>query len=207
VEPAQGFPQAEARFSQCVPCHGEQGQGRPELLAPPIAGMGAWYLESQLMKYRHGIRGAHFDDINGLRMKPMAMSLPTDEDVKLIAQYIAQLPTPTRSGLTMTSGNAEKGKALFVTCTACHGQDGGGNQALGAPAIAGLDDWYVVMQLEKFKGGVRGAHPKDTWGATMRAISMTLPDVQAMTDVATYIASMPKTRAATPQASQPQGGN
>ena len=40
-----------------------------------------------------------------------------------------------------------RGKMMFDNCTPCHGADGYGNPALGAPAIAGLPRWYVERQL------------------------------------------------------------
>ena len=65
-----------------------------------------------------------------------------------------------------TSGGDEgKGKEIFSTvCSACHGPNGGGNQALLAPSIAGLDEWYIVLQLDKFRAGWRGFHSEDVGG-------------------------------------------
>ena len=52
---------------------------------------------------------------------------------------------------------AADGKALYNTCTACHGAKGEGNRALGAPNIAGMDAWYLSKQLENFTLGRRGS--------------------------------------------------
>ena len=43
-----------------------------------IAGQAQWYLEAQLVKFKNGVRGAHPDDMEGSRMRPMARTLPTD---------------------------------------------------------------------------------------------------------------------------------
>ena len=42
---------------------------------------------------------------------------------------------------TWAAGNAEKGKALYAVCVACHGKDGAGNKALNSPRIAGQESW------------------------------------------------------------------
>ena len=83
-----------------------------------------------------------------------------------------------------------RGKQEFRTCVPCHGAHGGGNRDLGAPAIAGLPDWYLVTQLAKFKNGMRGTNPDDTTGAQMRAMSLTLADSSAMRDVIAFIRSL-----------------
>ena len=58
-------------------------------------------------------------------------------------------------------GDLARGEALFDLCAQCHGADGGGNKMFLAPAIAGLEQWYVEMQLEKFRNGQRGRHFDD----------------------------------------------
>ncbi len=88
-------------------------------------------------------------------------------------------------------GDAEKGKALFTVCAACHGADGEGNAVLNAPANGGQDEWYVVRQLNNFRAGVRGAHAGDIYGAQMRPMALTLADEQAVNDVAAYVATLP----------------
>jgi putative membrane-bound dehydrogenase-like protein len=67
-------------------------------------------------------------------------------------------------------GQPEHGKTLYQQhCASCHGGDGGGDQALGAPTLAGMDNWYVQTQLQKFLAGLRGTHFKDPDGMSMRA--------------------------------------
>lgn len=82
-------------------------------------------------------------------------------------------------------------KALYNLCTSCHGADGQGQQDIGAPSIAGLPEWYLTAQLDKFHGGVRGAHPKDIAGMRMRPIGRTLDD-QDRKDIAAYVSKLPR---------------
>ena len=93
---------------------------------------------------------------------------------------------------TLAAGDAEKGKTLYATCGACHGQNAEGLEALNAPKLAGQEEWYVVRQLQNFKNGVRGANPKDTYGMQMAPMAQILTTDQAMADVAAYIKSLGK---------------
>jgi cytochrome c553 len=175
-------------FEDCAPCHGTDGSGNPAVGAPNIAGMSDWYVERQLEKFRTGARGTHFSDMEGMRMRPMALSLPTDADVQAVAHYVGTM-SPVRHAASLP-GNPVAGKALFPICIACHGVQGAGNQALKAPRIAGTDDWYLATQLRKFKSGVRGTNPKDIEGAMMRPMAMTLPDEDAVRNVVAYIGTL-----------------
>src|SRR5688572_1700222 len=69
-------------FALCAHCHGDNGEGVSFARAPAIAGMAQWYAVGQLNKFRDGQRASHFDDINGMRMRPMARWLSGEADVK-----------------------------------------------------------------------------------------------------------------------------
>jgi cytochrome c oxidase subunit 2 len=172
-------------FETCVPCHQQDGSGNPAVGAPNIAGMKQWYVEEQLDNFRAGVRGMHFDDREGMRMRPMALSLPNEEDVKDVAHYVESLP-PVRQAPAV-SGDATAGQTLYATCSSCHGDDGSGNEALKAPRIGGTDDWYLVTQLRKFRSGVRGTNPKDRGGRLMRPMARSLADEDAVRNVVAYI--------------------
>jgi cytochrome c553 len=186
---AQDAARGKVLFSLCAQCHGSDGSGNPETLAPAIGGLPAWFVTGQLQKFRNGGRGTHFDDISGMRMRPMSMWLRDDADVANVAAYVASLPKMNPAP-TLSGGNAEMGKQKYIPCVACHGVNGEGNQALNAPPLAGGSDWYQLTALQKFKAGVRGTNPKDTTGMLMRPMSMTLADEQAMKDVLAYIATL-----------------
>ncbi len=91
----------------------------------------------------------HFSDVEGMRMRPMALSLVSEEDVKAVAHYVETLP-PVPEARTLP-GDPKAGEALYATCSSCHGDNGDGNQDLGGPKLAGVDDWYLATQLRKFK--------------------------------------------------------
>ena len=99
--------------------------------------------------------------------------------------------------ITGATAFAQDGQALFATCVACHGADGAGNTALGAPAIAGQQESYLQRQLEHFRSGARGAADGDSYGAQMVPFAMQLADDAAVAAVAAYATSLPVVSAAT----------
>jgi cytochrome c553 len=150
-----------------------------------------WYIVSQLKKFREGSRGTHFDDISGMRMRPMALTLPHDSDVDAIAKYVAVLP-PTDPAPVLTGGDAAAGQVIYTPlCGTCHGLAGEGNQQLFAPPVVYQSDWYLMSQLVKFRAGTRGADPRDPIAIMMRPMSLTLTD-QGMKDVIAYMMTLGK---------------
>ena len=175
-------------FETCVPCHNANGSGNPEIGAPNIAGMKEWYVERELEKFRAGARGMQFNDVEGMRMRPMALSLTNEDDVKAVAHYVETLPpVPHASSLP---GDPKAGATLYATCGACHGDNGAGTKDLGAPRIAGVDDWYLATELRKFRSGVRGTNPKDREGRLMRPMARTLADDDAIRNVVAYVETL-----------------
>ena len=92
--------------------------------------------------------------------------------------------------LAQGTGDPELGQASYGLCAACHGQQGGGMQALSAPRIAGLNKRYLERQLSYYRDGVRGTHELDTAGMMMRPILAALPDQAAIRNVAAYIETL-----------------
>jgi cytochrome c553 len=176
-------------FQLCSQCHGANAYGNRSVNAPNITGLPQWYLEAQLKKFKAGGRGTHFDDLTGMQMRPMAMSLHSDAEISTIAAYVSAMPA-ARAPDTITGGNAERGRALYAPCVVCHQADGSGNEPLKAPPLIHADDWYQVSSLKKFKAGIRGTNPLDQSGALMRPMAQTLTDDQAILDVVAYVSTL-----------------
>ena len=195
--------QTDARLfaNYCAQCHAPDGGGNEAIGAPSIAGLPNWYVERQLNYFYDGLRGAHPDDMEGLRMRPMARSFNgRRHQFPGVAEYVASLP-PVSPARELEGGDADKGKLTYqAVCANCHGADGKGmvNSALYpdlpnlAPSLVIADDWYMLTQLKKFKGGVRGVHPEDKYGTAMANMSLTLTDEPAMMDVIAYIKTLPQ---------------
>jgi cytochrome c oxidase cbb3-type subunit 3 len=127
VEDMAKDPQAHAIgerlfMNNCSQCHGSDahgGKGFPNLTD------GDWLhggtpdkIVETLTKGRIG------------QMPSMAAAVGTSDDVKNVANYVLSL-----SGSPNDSVRANLGKPKFAVCAACHGADGKGNQAVGAPNL------------------------------------------------------------------------
>ena len=176
-------------YTVCVACHGANGEGNQALHAPALAGQEPWYLKTQIKNFKEGVRGMAAGDTWGATMAPMANTLTTDQAIDDVIAYIKTMKV-VNAPPTLTGGNAEKGKTSYNICLACHGPKADGMEAVHSPRLNIQQDWYMLEQLKKFKNGMRGAHPKDTWGATMAPMAKTLPDEQTMKDVIAYIKTL-----------------
>jgi cytochrome c oxidase subunit 2 len=172
-------------YAVCAACHGAQAEGNPALNAPKLSGQGDWYLKRQLQLFKSGARGSHEKDTFGKMMAPMAATLVDNAAINNVAAYIKTLPD--NPAAATVNGNAKNGHDPYVNCAACHGPDGRGIQATNAPRLKGMSDWYLVTQLNNFRQGIRGAHPKDIYGAQMALIANMLNNDQATADVVAYI--------------------
>ena len=118
-------------------------------------------------------------------MIPFASMLADDAAVRNIVAYIGSLPD-TRPD-TSVGGNPERGRKLYATCAACHGDKGEGSWGTNAPRLAGMSDWYMARQLENFRQGIRGTHRQDFHGAQMRSMARALKDEAAINDLLDYV--------------------
>ncbi|KFL37972.1 c-type cytochrome [Arenimonas donghaensis] len=81
-------------------------------------------------------------------------------------------------------GDAENGKALFYTCTGCHGIEDYKNAypTYRVPKVGGQNEAYLVAALNAYKKGER-KHP------TMQAQAESFSD-QEIADIAAYLSSV-----------------
>ena len=104
--------------------------------------------------------------------------------------WLASYPTYAET-LDAPPGNATAGSGLYGVCSACHGPQGQGMQALNAPKLAGQSAWYLRRQIENYKNGLRGAHEEDTYGKQMAQIVNSLADDAAINNVIAHIQQFP----------------
>lgn len=115
-------------MNNCAQCHGSDARGSKGF---PNLSDGDWLyggtpdnIKETITKGRSG------------NMPPMGAAVGTPDDVKNVAHYVLSL-----SGNPHDSLRAALGKAKFGACAACHGADGKGNPALGAPNLT--DDIWL----------------------------------------------------------------
>lgn len=184
----------------CTVCHGSQLMGNINIRAPRLSDLPPWYIEKQLLAFKQGWRGNHAQDIAGMEMRPMVSEL-ADAKLKQVAVWASQTESP-RPVATITA-DVKAGEQVYQNCLACHGAQAQGNTALGAPALVGLNDWYLITQLKHFRDGIRGSHPDDTQGAQMRAAMSLIKGEQDFANVAAYIHELGMNKPETKQLAQP----
>ena len=106
-----------------------------------------------------------------------------------VAAILLALAAVVSPAVATAEGDA-RGETLYEACSQCHGPAAAGNPAALAPAIAGLNEWYVKAQLQKFQSGIRGGHPDDVGGMRMRAMSLMLKSDADVDAVAAYVAGL-----------------
>ena len=109
-------------INNCATCHGSDARGSkgfPNLTDTDwIHGGTPEKIEESITLGRQG------------NMPPMAAALGTPDDVRNVANYVLSLSGSAHNNLA-----AQLGKPKFATCAACHGPEGKGTQALGAPNL------------------------------------------------------------------------
>ena len=79
----------QAGYVLCIACHGEKGDGMPEVDSPGLTGQHDWYTVRQLQNYISGVRGADPASELDKQMRNMAITaLPTSEVLNDVTAYI-----------------------------------------------------------------------------------------------------------------------
>ncbi len=111
-------------INNCAQCHGSDAKGSkgfPNLTLPVASRLATDSFDAVKATITNGRQGM---------MPPMAAAVGSSEDVKNVANYVLSL-----SGSPHNELAAQLGKPKFGACAACHGPDGKGMKALGAPNL------------------------------------------------------------------------
>jgi cytochrome c oxidase cbb3-type subunit 3 len=115
-------------MNNCSQCHGSDAHGSrgfPNLTDKDwLYGGAPETIKQTIIHGRHGM------------MPPMAAAVGNADEVKNVANYVLSL-----SGSQHDAARAALGKDKFAVCAACHGAEGKGNQAIGAPNLS--DDIWL----------------------------------------------------------------
>ena len=115
-------------MNNCAQCHGSDARGSKSF---PNLTDGDWLHGGTPEKISETLHQGRVGN-----MPPMAEAVGNADDVRNLSHYVLSL-----SGSPHDSLRASLGKPKFAACAACHGMDGKGNQALGAPNLT--DDIWL----------------------------------------------------------------
>ncbi len=132
--------------NNCVACHGSDGRGGPGF---PNLTDNDWLHgatpEAIVQTITHGREG----------IMPALGPALGEQGVEEVSAYALSL-----SGRKVAADKVEAGKPRFALCAACHGADGKGNQAVGAPNLTD-DIWlYGGSEAAVRKSVAEGRHGK-----------------------------------------------
>ncbi len=155
----------------CAPCHGAGGggaKGYPNLVDNDWLWGGTRDAISQTIT--HGVRSSDEQGRQGLMPAFGRDGILKREDVVVVADYVRSL-----SGLSSAAGaDFSRGAKIFAdNCAACHGPDGKGNRALGAPNLTdriwlyGSDSQTIIDGVWNGHGGVMPA-----WGGKLDPVTI-----------------------------------
>lgn len=139
----QALAMGEALFrDNCAACHGRNAHGNPLLGAPNLTD-GDWLyggdgkaILTSILDGRHGVMPAWGPQFG-------------EAGVANLANYTLSL-----SAAPHDAAKAAIGKTLFAVCSACHGAEGKGNPALGAPNLSD-STWLYGGDLETVEATIR----------------------------------------------------
>ena len=136
-------------LTYCAQCHGSDARGNKGY---PNLTDGDWLyggepdvIKTTLLKGRHG------------QMPPMGAAVGGEKDIESVAHYVLSLSNSTHDPI-----KAAFGKEKFGACAACHGADGKGNQAVGAPNLTDKTWLYggsVATIMETIRNGRNNQMP------------------------------------------------
>ncbi|MEW6706107.1 MAG: cytochrome-c oxidase, cbb3-type subunit III [Pseudomonadota bacterium] len=137
--------------NNCATCHGSDARGSKGF---PNLTDSDWLYGGSHDKIKETIAAGRTG-----AMPPMAAAIGGEQDVRNVANYVLSL-----SGSPHNNIAAQLGKAKFGACAACHGMDGKGNQALGAPNLTdkvwlhGWGEETIVSMIMNGKTNMMPAH-------------------------------------------------
>jgi cytochrome c oxidase cbb3-type subunit 3 len=110
-------------LNYCAQCHGSDARGSkgfPNLTDSDwLYGGTPEIIKTTIMNGRNG------------QMPPMGAALGSEKDIEQVAHYVLSLSSESADPIKSVVG-----KPKFAACAACHGADGHGNQAIGAPNLS-----------------------------------------------------------------------
>ena len=136
-------------LTYCAQCHGSDARGNkgyPNLTDSDwLHGGEPDAIKVTILKGRNGA------------MPPMGAAIGTEKDIENVAHYVLSFSDSAADPI-----KAAIGKEKFAACAACHGANGKGNTAVGAPNLTDKTWLYggsVATIMESIRGGRNNVMP------------------------------------------------
>jgi cytochrome c oxidase cbb3-type subunit III len=177
-------------MNNCSQCHGSDARGSksyPNLTNANSAWLGQRGVEHVVSTVTNGRTGM---------MPPMGAAVGGEAAITELAHYVLSL-----SGSPHNEVKAYSGKKLFSACAACHGIDGKGNKALGAPNLTDdywLHGWGEEAIVSAIKNGRNNVMPAQAPKLTADQIHVVAAYVLSLSASSLPVASVATTTASAP---------
>ena len=171
-------------MNNCSQCHGSDGAGSkgfPNLTNTNTAWLGergAAHIVQTVTNGRVGL------------MPPMGAAIGGEAEMSEVAHYVLSLSSSPYNEIKAFSG-----KAKFSACAACHGIDGKGNKALGAPNLTDdywLYGWGEAAIVNAIKNGKNSVMPAQSPKLSAEQIHVVAAYVLSLSQ-STFATVAPKT--------------
>ena len=181
-------------MNNCAQCHGSDARGSksyPNLTNANAGWLGERSAEHIVQTVSMGRSGV---------MPPMAAAIGGEAELSEVAHYVLSL-----SGSPHNEIKAFSGKPRFAACAACHGVDGKGNKALGAPNLTDdywLHGWGEAAIINIVKNGKTNVMPAQSAKLSAEQIHVVAAYVLSLSasgfakDTAPAVAAAPAAKAA-----------
>jgi cytochrome c oxidase cbb3-type subunit 3 len=149
-------------INNCSTCHGSDARGSKGF---PNLTDGDWLHGGTPEKIEETITLGRIG-----MMPPMAAAVGSASDVRDLANYVMSLSGDPHNAIA-----AAAGRKKFAACAACHGAEGKGNQAIGAPNLADkvwLHGWGEAAIVDMIDHGKTNVMPAQGGRLTPAQIHM-----------------------------------
>ena len=162
---------ARAFADNCAPCHGAGGGGAPGY---PNLDDNDWLWGGSLADIQqtitHGVRSGDPQGHQGAMPAFGRDGMLPMNDIVFVANYVRSLSgLPTTPGVDLAAG----AKIFAANCAVCHGPQGKGNRAIGAPNLT-VNIWLYGPELQTIINGIWNGHGgvMPAWGGKLDPVTI-----------------------------------
>lgn len=189
--PANANAGGQAFAKNCAGCHGNSAFGVDDALIPALAGQRERYLLTQLIDFAELNR-----DAVEMHRASASLGIAPEQQWRNIAAYLARLPPNTRPQ-TGDGKGLDVGSGIYRdSCASCHGEEGRGDDSVGAPSLVGQHYSYLLRQIRGMASGHRFTNVD--FDLALMLDNLSAADMAAVADYISRLGTRPTTALAYP---------